>query len=1361
MGDLVTKTADIAMAAEGQKSTHFRVAFAVACGLALCCAVMYVTADGADEADMVKAEWKYHNIIPKVHRSAMARTSELGAVKGLRSANIAKATATGHEIKIESWDVKKAGRILTDDTPDGRMRLIKYFYKVERQIAHEVAGRKADIAAIRTQMAKNMAYNKKARDAMRKDLLARMAVNAKRAKDALDAQMRWTARTFAHQAAVANRRNKATLARSRKTREIMRKNKRANQHQLHMAVLNQQRALSALDSATNAKIRQTNKHIAANAAQIKINARKARKDLEHAMNRFDKNMNQVTAEAKAGRNKRARAMVGNKIRGIAAWSAAQFRGVRAQMAKDRHHADMMLSQASARMTAALNANAALQNKRFAKTVSDINKAKAESDARIAAAKKEFKMNLLNLGATVKHQVGKLNSRVTQLQGVITKNRLEQARVNKNVSAELKRMIKMGNLREEVLAKRNAALHSIISKNKAEVEKRMQMMAKNFYLQISKIRAQAKKDRAYQERRLSKTTGKLFAVLAKNAQAQAAANKKLTEASRRACLDADQALREAKHGFANRLGALHSTVVKNDKKVSAKIQKLTKVEEAEAIKSAKGRRMLRMQSQANKLELKSAIREAVNKGEQRAKKIEKMAKKMNKKTRDALSARVSTEIGTLTKSIPSDIEDLQLATKSARAQMRRQILYAVRSAAALAKRNLKKVVTWANKRFLGLNKRLAAANKKNAAARAALASEVAANKKQAARALRDTVGAQARALLALKEETSKKIKKTNTRVDAYGRAVEKHAREVAAQMKSNVDALEKKVNAARSANVRQLKGANKASAARHAAALKFISSSLQRARKDNDKKFGEAYAKMGKNRAAQDRALARAVGGFNDALAKRSALEDVRFRKTVKNIAWGKELAWKEAQRARKKFTMDIYGLIASVKNQESRLTGEIAVVSSMVISNKAAQIRVNKRTKAEMDRVIRLADRRFSSSKRARGKLKELFNKNKIVAAQEIKDLRKSSDAKLKKLRAFMAQLRREAAKDLTSSTKKMYARMAAQQAEQLNTNRKLSHTLAMAKTSTAAALAGAKAEFKSRFNTLVNSITANDKKYEEGLKHITGVAHDWKTKSAADRRNLRTEIKGMGADLNKAIGRAVQLGEAKAKAVLDRANEHMSAMRKALQLEIAERVERMADQVFKGVQQNRATIANNYLSVKGYAGSAKNSIVTFIQRGRGKALSSVGDFLQTVAFSAVIRTKAAEGVGAGATKLYPAFGGGIIPAVKELSKVNGLVNEYMRILTAVRMRWRMGLGKYLLGRLAEAMQKKGILSVGKKSGATGQFVYVSGHALGLSSQVDSFTQLGSRLASYQHFLAKLSAKLPKVSIQKPMSIPPPEWQGT
>jgi len=251
-----------------------------------------------------------------------------------------------------------------------------------------------------------------------------------------------------------------------------------------------------------------------------------------------------------------------------------------------------------------------------------------------------------------------------------------------------------------------------------------------------------------------------------------------------------------------------------------------------------------------------------------------------------------------------------------------------------------------------------------------------------------------------------------------------------------------------------------------------------------------------------------------------------------------------------------------------------------------------------------------------------------------------------------------------------------------------------------------------------------------------------------------------MGADLNKAIVRAVQLGEAKAKAVLDRANSHMSAMRKALQIEIAERVERMADNVFKSVQQKRGTIANNYLSVKGYAGAAKTAIVAYIMRGRGRGLSSIGDFLKTVAFQSSVRTKAAEGVGAGLSKLKPVFGGKLIPTVKELSKVNGLVNEYMQIFTQVRMRWRMGLGKYLLGKLAEAMQKKGILTVGKKSGASGQFVYVAGHALGLSSQVGSFTHLGARLVKYQGFLAHLSAKLPKTSIIKKVMVPPPEWKG-
>merc|ERR1711959_99260 len=355
-----------------------------------------------------------------------------------------------------------------------------------------------------------------------------------------------------------------------------------------------------------------------------------------------------------------------------------------------------------------------------------------------------------------HQVFKLNSRVTALQGVITKNKLEQAKVNKNVQAEIKRMVKLGSEREVKLAK-----------NKAATAKRMQQMAKNFMLQIGKIQAQMKKDRADQEHRLGKATAKLYATLAKNKAAQAAVNAQLTEATRRARLDMAEALRAAKHSFAGRLGSLNKVVVKNDKKANAMVEKLTGVEAAEALKSAKGRALLKMRSNSNKLELKTAIREAVRKGEQRAQSIEAMAKKMNAKTKAALNAQITTEISTVTKKIHSGIEDLQLATASARKQMKREILYAVRSAAALAKKQLKAVVTETNKNFVRINTKLSKSTKASASARAAIKAAAAHNQKQSRRAIMDAMANQARALLALKQETAKKIKKTNTNVAAYG------------------------------------------------------------------------------------------------------------------------------------------------------------------------------------------------------------------------------------------------------------------------------------------------------------------------------------------------------------------------------------------------------------------------------------------------------------------------------------------------------------------------------------------------------------------------------------------------------------------
>merc|ERR1719502_2452575 len=224
---------------EESKVSRARVAFVLLCGLAVCCGVMYATADGADEYAM----------------------EDVGSGRD-----------THNPKSIESVDVKKAGYFYTktpDTLKEGQERLLDFFNKVEDNIAKEVQSRKTDIAAIRAQMEKNMELNASARKKMKSTLMKKMAQNAKIAKDNLNAAMRRTMRQFAHMAAVENARHRADIKRFRKTRAIMRANKREARRALSDATTAQQRALAALDQATNAKIRRTNKHIAANAAQMK------------------------------------------------------------------------------------------------------------------------------------------------------------------------------------------------------------------------------------------------------------------------------------------------------------------------------------------------------------------------------------------------------------------------------------------------------------------------------------------------------------------------------------------------------------------------------------------------------------------------------------------------------------------------------------------------------------------------------------------------------------------------------------------------------------------------------------------------------------------------------------------------------------------------------------------------------------------------------------------------------------------------------------------------------------------------------------------------------------------------------------
>merc|ERR1711981_1115488 len=317
------------------------------------------------------------------------------------------------------------------------------------------------------------------------------------------------------------------------------------------------------------------------------------------------------------------------------------------------------------------------------------------------------------------------------------------------------------------------------------------------------------------------------------------------------------------GFTSRVAGLNKTVRHLERKHNSAIQHLTGVVVKNDIKDAAGRARLRAISKFNKAQLKSAVRDAIHKGEQRALKIEKKMKSINKKTRAALNNRVSTEISALAKNIHSQIDELNLQTKAARAEMRKEVLYAIKSAAAIAKANLKKKVAWAEAQFASLHKGLSAEEKKGGAARAALSASIARNKKQVIDQIGDAVATQQRALLGLKEETAKKIKKTNRNISAHAEQIAKNARIVAAQMKSDTAAINAKLEAARKAAVVELAAVNAASAARYTAVVKTVEKGVESARKWANRRFGHVYERMAKDRKTLDRNMGAAVANLND------------------------------------------------------------------------------------------------------------------------------------------------------------------------------------------------------------------------------------------------------------------------------------------------------------------------------------------------------------------------------------------------------------------------------------------------------------------------------------------------------------------
>jgi len=435
--------------------------------------------------------------------------------------------------------------------------------------------------------------------------------------------------------------------------------------------------------------------------------------------------------------------------------------------------------------------------------------------------------------------------------------------------------------------------------------------------------------------------------------------------------------------------------------------------------------------------------------------------------------------------------------------------------------------------------------------------------------------------------------------------------------------------------------------------------------------------------------------------------------------------------------------------------------SGEVASMKAMQARVNAEVEEELVRIEELSNHRYTESKKARGKLREIMEKNKQAAADEVATLETHLKGEIAKLRATNAHNKIEMAKDLTAATETFYEKLSAQQKAQMEETNELNAATAAAKVASANELARAQEAFDSKIIMLTNTVTANAKTAEDGFAHLTGVVHDYAKASAADRELIKKETDMMETDLNKALDRAISIGEAKAKAVEQRIAEHLKNTKRFLQVELNEQVEEAADSVLKIIEGKRQKIADNYLSLKAYAVAAADLIEDYVTKGKGRGMSSIGDLLVTVAGMGAVKAAPAEGLGMGGSELPTIFSGEVVKVSNAVAAINGLVNEYTESCGAVRNRWPMGLGKYLLDKLEASMLEAGVLQVDTVEGKSGNFVFMNGRSVGLSNKLSDFAALAARMTSYEAVLAKLTSKL-TVGPKQPhhVEFKPPEWEG-
>merc|ERR1711988_990085 len=526
------------------------------------------------------------------------------------------------------------------------------------------------------------------------------------------------------------------------------------------------------------------------------------------------------------------------------------------------------------------------------------------------------------------------------------------------------------------------------------------------------------------------------------------------------------------------------------------------------------------------ELEAAVSDAIAKGEARMQAAENHLVDLNEKTKTALNMKITTEISKLAKDANSQIEGLRLQSKEARAMMKKELIEAVRAMETDAKNNLDAAVETAQEVFIKAHEKERQIEDAAAVDRAAIAAPIALQKKSASVKIAAATETMAAALSAQKTVMKKKIDATDKRVDAYAKNMEDEFKAIDGEMKAMTDSLLGKIEASSESIKASTDAANAASAAGFEAVAKTVEDEL--------------------------------------AAARTAAAADVKL--------------------AREQFATALEGVTDEIKAMDTKMEAGVQKVAAEVISHKAMQHTVNLHVQAEIARIEKLMNDQHSKSEKARGKLRDILDDNKKAAHDEVVALNSLFQTKIAEIDAEADSIKESASNDLEEATEIMYENMAEVQRTNIYNNGVTAAAIDDYATDANANIVAAKEAFTTSLDQLTNVVAANHKKVERNFEVLTGVVRDFKQAGEDERALIRQQNDALNAKMLKAIDEAIQIGEAKAKAVEVRARESLKGTSTALLVEITHTVEEYADKTFKLINGNQQKIADNYLSLKAYA---------------------------------------------------------------------------------------------------------------------------------------------------------------------------------